>query len=324
MKCDNPITLGAGRAFGCGQCMPCRFNRRRVWTHRIMLEAAQYADNSFVTLTYSEEKLPRDANGMATLVPKHFQDWLKRLRASVSPLKFRFYGCGEYGDQTWRPHYHAALFGYPTCKYSRSQYSAGRRSCCESCDRVRDTWGFGLVDVGTLTTDSAQYVAGYVTKKMTKEDDPRLNLAPAGSYCSSPRICRHPEFARQSRRPGIGVPALPEIASTLMEFNLDTSQSDVPVTLRHGSRQLPLGRTLRRKLREQIGKEENAPKETIDALTEEMRPLWEDTKAAHQASETKIPGALDFKFKEAVLKATEGKRVRFHARARIFKKRGSI
>lgn len=299
----------AGRAFGCGQCMPCRFNKRREWTHRIMLEASQHENNCFVTLTYSDDEMPHNGS----LRPKDLQDFLKRFRKAIEPSRIRFFACGEYGDLTWRPHYHLALFGYKNCRFGRSSYSAITRNCCEHCDLVRDSWGKGLVQVGSLTTDSAQYVAGYVTKKLSKADDPRLERM--GQVLE-------PEFARQSRRPGIGVTALPEIASTLMEFNLDTSQSDVPVTLRHGSRQFPLGRTLRRKLRAQIGKEENAPYIETQS-TEELRALYEDAKKTIQAR-TFVPGALDHDFKEKILKRYEGKRTNFYARSRIFKKRGTI
>jgi hypothetical protein len=30
---------------------------------------------------------------------------MKRLRKKISPLKIRFFHCGEYGDKTRRPHY---------------------------------------------------------------------------------------------------------------------------------------------------------------------------------------------------------------------------
>lgn len=66
---------------------------------------------------------------------------------------------------------------------------------------------------------------------------------------------RDPEFSTKSNRPGIGAGALHEVADILMKFNLDTSLGDVPVTLRHGSRKLPLGRYMRKRLRELVGME---------------------------------------------------------------------
>ena len=132
MKCRNPY-LNNGMAYGCGQCMPCRLNKKRIWTHRIMLESYEYSDNTMVTLTYDDEHLPRLDDGRGTLVPKDFQDWLKRFRKAVEPRRVRYFGVGEYGDQLWRPHYHVILFNYPTCSFGLSRYSKTRVSCCSFC-----------------------------------------------------------------------------------------------------------------------------------------------------------------------------------------------
>ena len=101
MLCRKPYVGPAG-AFPCGQCLPCRLNRRRTWTHRIMLEAMCHGDNAFVTLTYEDDNV-------RSLVPKDPQDWLKRIRKAVEPLRLRYYLVGEYGDISERPHYHVAL-----------------------------------------------------------------------------------------------------------------------------------------------------------------------------------------------------------------------
>jgi hypothetical protein len=47
------------------------------------------------------------------------------LRKKISPLKIRFFHCGEYGDKTRRPHYHALIFGYgfPDKKLFKKQKS---------------------------------------------------------------------------------------------------------------------------------------------------------------------------------------------------------
>lgn len=104
---------------------------------------------------------------------------------------------------------------------------------------------------------------------MSRRDDPRL-------------YGRHPEFSRQSLRPGIGAPYVGEIVKTLKQFNLDTTQSDVPVTLRHGNRQLPLGRYLTRKTRALLNREENAPETVLLQQAERMRPLQEAARASEE------------------------------------------
>lgn len=130
MLCSKPY-ISAGRAYGCGQCMPCRCNRRREWQTRIMLESALWEENAFITLTYREECISRSSCGLSTLVPQDVQRWLKRVRKKRSPEPLRFYLVGEYGDVTERPHYHAILFNHPTCRNGRSMYQYGYKSCCD-------------------------------------------------------------------------------------------------------------------------------------------------------------------------------------------------
>ena len=133
--CRNPYVKD-GQAFGCGQCMPCRVNKRRIWSHRIMLEGKCWPFNTMATLTYSDENVPRLEDGRGILVVKHIQDWLKRIRKAYEPERLRYFACGEYGDNTWRPHYHVMLFNYPNCAYGTSRYSLGKANCCTLCPTV--------------------------------------------------------------------------------------------------------------------------------------------------------------------------------------------
>lgn len=213
--------------------MPCRISRCRIWTHRILLESLKHGDSCFVTLTYDQKNHP--AGG--TLVKKHYQDFLKRLRKVIAPTKIRFFLVGEYGENTQRPHFHAAIFGIGS----------------ESATIIQNAWGRGFTDTGTLTKDSAKYIAGYVTKKLNGRDE-RSKTILGG---------RTPEFARMSLRPGIGAPATIEISNALStapglaQLSLD---GDVPFSLVHGSYSMPLGRYLRRKIREEMGiKKEATP-----------------------------------------------------------------
>lgn len=247
MTCVSPFVLGRG-AFPCGQCPPCRSRARRVWFHRLILEARDHEYSSFVTLTYDESSISSDGS----LRPEDARNWLKRLRRRIAPRKIRFYLVGEYGDRTWRPHYHCALFGWPGCLAPLSRNAKGGEVICEcpACSVVRETWGFGHVRSASLTEARMQYLCGYLLKKMTRFDDPRLEG-------------RHPEFSRKSLRPGLGANAMHDVASEMLRYGLE--KRSVPITLRHGRGELLLGRYLRSKLKLYTGSTVNDTAENAEA-----------------------------------------------------------
>nr|QQL13325.1 MAG: replication initiator protein [Microviridae sp.] len=210
---DRDIAV-AGIPFPCGQCLPCRINKRRLWTHRLMLESYQHAESIFVTLTYADEYLPSGG----TLDKKALQKFLKRLRYFCTNRSIRYYAVGEYGAQTHRPHYHAIIFGLGL--------SDG--------EMVAQAWPFGRVHVGECNVHTVQYVAGYVTKKFIKRDDSRVQ-----------------EFSTMSRKPGIGYGALDELVKLIRDpqyKHLFQGDSTIPDGLRHGNRFLPFDRYLKGKL----------------------------------------------------------------------------
>lgn len=266
MLCKNPFMKGI-QPCGCGQCMPCRINKSREWSNRLMLESRAHKTATFITLTYRDEELhdvSNDWNGsrplVPNLVPLHPQNWLKRIR-KVVPTPLRFFLVGEYGDQTQRPHYHVALFGFPNCVYGRIR--PGLKICCGPCDLVKKTWGFGNIQLGELNKDTAQYIAGYVTKKWTRED----------SWTKEKLKGRHPEFPRMSLKPGIGATAI----KRLINFTEPTRSGqyvrgsiDAPVVLRNSGSTLPLGRYLKRKWREALGRSPDTPKSVSDQYLSEL------------------------------------------------------
>jgi len=261
-----------------------------------MLEAGLNADNSFLTLTYKDDPF--------TLDPLDHRRFMDALRKRLRPLKVRFYAVGEYGDKSQRPHFHYALFGYPSCR--KSSTKPGKFRCCSACDPIEEVWGKGLIKNLPLEIGSARYIARYVVKKMTRWDDPRLGN-------------RHPEFARMSLKPGIGYGALLRVALVIARYDLLTPQGDVPVTLAHGTQQWPLGRYLRKKLRKELGLNETAPHllsadaaylhSQTDPATIEMRNLQQ----AAIANQTSL--------KEEVLKASAAHRAQIQKRLELFTKK---
>lgn len=227
-----------GIPFPCGQCLPCRINKRRVWTHRLMLESYVHTDSVFVTLTYAPEHLP----GNGTLIKRDLQLYLKRLRKALSPRTIRYYAAGEYGEQSYRPHYHLIIFG---------------TSFNLDADLLAKCWPYGLVHVGTFSSDSASYVAGYVTKKVVGKSDIQGRI---------------PEFALMSRKPGIGYPALNDVLKLLDDprfVHLLGLNNDVPHGLKHGKSFMPFGRYLVGKLRMLMDCDGD-----IDSFLNEMRDKY--------------------------------------------------
>lgn len=219
----------------------------------MLLESFLHQRSTFVTLTYAAVPGAFSHGGRdwpaGSVNPRDLVLFLKRLRFRIRPVPVRYFGCGEYGEETWRPHYHLALFGI------------GR----EATPDVQEAWGLGHVYLGDLTAKSAAYIAGYVTKKMTAQDDERLQG-------------RFPEFARMSRRPGIGSDAVAAIAESLNDregCKQIGRLGDVVASLRHGGKQMPLGRYLKDKLREALGYEKGLPEGKLLEWLQEMSTVQE-------------------------------------------------
>lgn len=244
--------------------MPCRINERRLWTHRIILEAMLHPSSVFMTLTYDDDHLPESNELIGVLDASHTRNFIKSLR-KVAPIgRIRYYLAGEYGDQTMRPHYHLIVFNFPLCSWGGTRhYKNPGRGCCPTCDLVRRTWGKGNIELGDVTPESAQYTAGYTIKKMTRIDDARLQRGNAWLP---------PEFSRKSLKPGLGAGMMPYIAAT--PFIMDWGGDDVPSSLRHGKKILPLGRYLKGKLREALQLPAGMPKaEQLRLDQETLFPL---------------------------------------------------
>lgn len=180
----------------CGQCIGCKLERSRQWAMRCMHEASLNTQNCFITLTYNEEHIPNDHS----LKKPHFQKFIKRLRKRIEPIKIRYYMCGEYGDQTSRPHYHALIFNYDFP--DKIYYTTKGDNDLYISPTLEKLWGKGISTIGNVTFASAAYIARYCTKKITGKNADQhyqsLDIHTGEIFTISP------EYTTMSRRPGIG------------------------------------------------------------------------------------------------------------------------
>lgn len=188
------------------------------WAFRLDKEKSASTSALFITLTYAQEYLPLDKNGLAHVSKRDCQNFLKRLRKYVSQrvpedyTKLRFYLSSEYGPETHRPHYHMLLFNFPI--YDIEPY-----------ETIFKCWNMGLVQVGALRDGGAAYAAKYI---MHPYDD------------LPPTLTR--PFALMSRRPGIGFGYVTE---TIKKY---FNQNETFLATLNGGRRVPLPRYLRQKI----------------------------------------------------------------------------
>lgn len=190
--CTNPNYFTRFGFTACGKCPGCLKNKRKEWADRLKIEMRYHRYNYFVGLTYSPENYPADGS----LDKKVAQKFKKRL-AYYLGYQPRIFIVGEYGDDTERAHYHAAIFADSDC-----------------FEAIRKSWTFGNVDITHMTFERCNYISGYVVKKMTKSDDVRLDG-------------RAPEFYLASTSPALGFGLLYEI---LERFISDEQFRDLVLT----------------------------------------------------------------------------------------------
>lgn len=177
----------------CGQCSGCRLRRARHWATRCIHESQLHAVSCFLTLTY-RDPCP------VSLRYRDFQLFMKRLRKSLK-VPVRFFACGEYGEETFRPHFHACLFGvdFLDKKFHKKGDSGESLFISAKADAL---WGHGNVWIGSVTFQSASYVARYVMKKVT--GDQAEFYYTVVDPVSGELLPVEPEFVHMSLKPGIG------------------------------------------------------------------------------------------------------------------------
>lgn len=166
----------------CGYCMACRLNRQREKKVRLIHECENWKDKVFLTLTYDDEYIPAGCS----LVKRDVQLFLKRLRKAIEPLRIKYFCCGEYGENTNRPHYHLIVYGL-SVKHPVFKPLVQMKGAVD----LGSVWDLGYVMAAPVTPNHCNYVAKYCLKK--------LGGAKAEEYYQG----REPEFSLSSR--GIGL-----------------------------------------------------------------------------------------------------------------------
>lgn len=171
---------------GCGKCCSCVEGRAWEWFVRCLHESKMHEFNSFVTLTYDDDNLPKQVAGELTqdymqLNYRDVQLFHKRLRDNVGP--FRFFVVAEVGDVSRRLHWHGIYFGL---RFADSVRVGGPDAAPVFKSEILErNWSKGMCSVGPVEPGSIRYVCNYMSKPV-EGDGVRV------------------KFQRMSRDPGLG------------------------------------------------------------------------------------------------------------------------
>lgn len=183
MACDNPITIkfdppvpdGKGGVMwsfpaDCGKCLKCLIKRKAQWSYRMTEEQRNSFSSCMVTLTYNNENVSFGEKGHCINKNDHFEfikslkeleskkELSKREMVSMEEItrkangtretgKLKYYGVSEYGDTTFRPHWHYILFNV------------------RDFNNIALSWGRGKVQLDECNVNTIDYVLKYMLKE---------------------------------------------------------------------------------------------------------------------------------------------------------------
>ena len=225
----------------CGQCSGCRLERSRQQAARCIHEAKSHRYNTWITLTYADEHLPRRFNtglihpksGLpiygGSLHQTHIPQFIRSLRKALGKRGYeqtlateprielhavmglrpiprvkhtlRYYYSGEYGERYSRPHYHICLFGIEFLDRKLTQTTDAGFKLYESAT-LSKFWPMGQHMIGDLTFETAAYTARYIMKKITGQK--QTEHYKKLDIDTGEILELLPEFNQASRRPGLG------------------------------------------------------------------------------------------------------------------------
>lgn len=177
----NPLHDKKYLTVPCGKCFACLSNLRSDWIFRLkQMFRATRESCYFVTFTYDEENLPvvdcNPIDGLGREGYVHYangwfpvtleKDVMKQVISSfthstrpIKRMKLKYFLVGEYGEDSYRPHYHMALFGWHGDNVMLH-------------DELQKHWHRGGIHILYLS----DALIGYITKYMLKQYDDSLYL----------------------------------------------------------------------------------------------------------------------------------------------------
>lgn len=153
----NPLT-NREMIVPCRKCSVCRVGKisflEKLCDYETAYQYRQGNFSSFVTLTLRDGQISHCGLCRSQYI-RFLDNFRIRLKREYNK-SYKYVGCAEYGDETFRPHYHYVLFGV---------------NPFEAESILRKIWKHSNFDVGYLQPGGTRYVIDYIMTNSNKLTD---------------------------------------------------------------------------------------------------------------------------------------------------------
>jgi len=125
---------------------------RNQWAIRLEQELKHSKEAYFVTLTYHDDYIPLGDKNIPSLSKIDAKKLIKSLRKRTKKKGIKYFLVGEYGEKSFRPHYHVLLFNTGMSALATQKY-------------LLESWQKGQIDIGTVTEASIRYCTKYMIQQ---------------------------------------------------------------------------------------------------------------------------------------------------------------
>lgn len=171
MECLYPVRyldkkIGEYKYHRCGYCIACRKKRSLQFALRADHEGKYYEDKIMLNLSYDDDHIhpPKMYPFSGNLYYKDVSNFWKSLRSYGLDIKYLV--AGEYGENTFRPHYHCLVYGLNVDSdiFYQKTWNEKKKAYICKCK----FWPHGDVVVGPVRQGGSFYVTKYATKEDTQ------------------------------------------------------------------------------------------------------------------------------------------------------------
>lgn len=180
-KCISKSKIN-GVPVTCGKCLHCKARRISGWSFRLNQESKLHDEMYFLTFTYDNDHVPITKAGYMNLNKNHFVEYIRELRRGLysKGIRLKYYVAGEYGTKSFRPHYHAIIFGCPLGELIGESFVTAAKARKElylqgEYEFNSPLWKYGYFTIGEVNKATIGYTLKYISKSkripLHKNDD---------------------------------------------------------------------------------------------------------------------------------------------------------